>query len=283
MRHPSVLAPLARWWLSLAVAVAATACGAGPDASGGASPDSARSTAAAPLDAPPRDTSPVTGEVVVSAAASLTDAFAAIEAAFEQVHRASDVVLNLAGSSTLREQILAGAPVDVFASASTDDLAPAVDAGLTAGDPQVFARNRLQIAVPAGNPAGVDGLEDFADPDLFLGLCAPDVPCGELARQALASAGVTPAADTNEPDVRALVTKVAAGELDAGITYVTDVVAAGAAVAGVGIPAAHNVTAIYPIVALHQAPNPDGAAAFVAFVLSDRGRALVADHGFATP
>lgn len=221
-------------------------------------------------------------EVLVSAAASLTDAFAEIEASFEAADPGVDVVLNLGGSSSLREQILGGAPVDVFASADAADVDRVVEAG-AADDPRVFARNRLQIAVPAGNPAGVTGLEDLADPELVIGVCAEGVPCGDLARRALANAGVTPSLDTHEPDVRALLTKIAAGELDAGVTYVTDVIAAGDGVDGIEIPDEVNVVAEYPIVVLGEAPNPDAAAAFVELVRSDAGRAILREHGFTGP
>jgi molybdate transport system substrate-binding protein len=143
--------------------------------------------------------------------------------------------------------------------------------------------NRLQIAVPAGNDAGVTGLDDFADADLLIGLCAEEVPCGEFAREALANAGVTPSIDTNEPDVRSLLTKVEVGDLDAGIVYVTDVIAAGDAVEGVDIPADVNVIATYPIAALTDAGNAEVADAFVEFVLSDEGQEVLGSYGFDAP
>ena len=223
------------------------------------------------------------GEILVSAAASLTDAFAAVEAAFEEANPGTDVVLNLGSSSTLREQILEGAPADVFASANTSNVDQVVEAGENADDPEIFVTNSLQIAVPEGNPGGVTGLADFANEDLVIGLCAEEVPCGEFGREALANAGVTPSIDTDEPDVRALLTKVEAGEVDAGIVYVTDVMSTEGAVEGIDIPEEDNVVAEYPIVALNGAPNPDGAAAFVEFVLSDEGQSILADFGFITP
>lgn len=222
-------------------------------------------------------------ELLVSAAASLTDVFADIELAFEQVNPEVDVVLNLAGSSTLREQILAGAPADVFASANTEIMAEVVDAGETSSEPEVFAVNRLQIAVPAGNPGRVTGLEDFSNADLLLGICARGVPCGDFARQSLAKAGVDPELDTAEPNVRALLVKIEAGELDAGITYVTDVIASGESVEGIDIPVEVNVTAEYPIAVLANAPNPDTAADFVSFVQTEPGREILENRGFATP
>ncbi|MDP9495131.1 MAG: molybdate ABC transporter substrate-binding protein [Actinomycetota bacterium] len=222
------------------------------------------------------------GEVLVSAASSLTHAFAEVEAAFEAANPGVDVVLNLGASSALREQILEGAPADVFASANTSNMDQVVEAGEAAG-PQIFVTNLLQIAVPAGNDTGVTGLGDFANEALLIGLCSEDVPCGDFGRQALENAGVTPAIDTNEPDVRALLTKVEAGELDAGIVYATDVLSTAGTVEGIDIPEEDNVVANYPIAALTNAPNPDVASAFVAFVLSDEGQAILAEFGFSSP
>lgn len=219
------------------------------------------------------------GEILVSAAASLVDAMSDMEEAFEARHPGVDVMLNLAGSSTLREQIVGGAPADVFASADTTTMEAVVDAGEAAGTPATFAHNRLQIAVPADNPGGIASLDDLADESLFVGLCAPEVPCGRYAREVLANAGVTPAIDTLEPDARALLTKVAEGELDAAIIYATDVDASGS-VRGIEIPTGLNLTADYLIVALSDPPNPAGAAAFVDFVLGDDGQRILRAWGF---
>ncbi|HEX9856697.1 MAG TPA: molybdate ABC transporter substrate-binding protein [Acidimicrobiia bacterium] len=218
--------------------------------------------------------------LLVSAAASLTDAFRDIESAFETDHPDVDVVLNLGATSALREQILEGAPVDVFASANTANMGAVVDAGAVDGEPSIFAINRLEIAVPTSNPAGVTGLSDFARDELLIGLCAEAVPCGDFARQALANGGVTPRIDTNEPDVRALLTKIEAGELDAAIVYATDVLSASGSVEGVAIPDEDNVPAEYPIAVLRDAPNPEVAKAFVAFVHSNAGREILATYGF---
>lgn len=219
----------------------------------------------------------------MSAAASLTDAFDDIEAAFELAYPDADVVLNVSGSSTLREQILAGAPADVFASADTHDLGVLADAGLVAGDTRTFARNELAIAVPAGNPGEVTGLGDFADPGLFVGLCAAQVPCGRLARDVLEGAGVSPSLDTDEPDVRALLTKLAAGELDLAMIYASDVAAAGDAVHAVPVPTGVNVSVAYPIAPLTGARNAEAARAFIEFVVSDEGQSILRGHGFQAP
>jgi molybdate transport system substrate-binding protein len=183
----------------------------------------------------------------------------------------------------LREQILEGAPADVFASANESVMAELVDEGSIASSVRLFAGNRLRIAVPAGNPGGVGGLDDFDRDELLIGLCAEGVPCGALARTALSDADIDPAIDTNEPDVRALLTRIAADELDAGIVYVTDVRSAGDRVEGIDLPPDVEATAPYPIAVVDGAPNPDGAEAVIGFVLSPDGQAILAAAGFETP
>ena len=231
---------------------------------------------------PTDTTSSLQSELLVSAAASLTDAFGEIETVFEDANPGVDVVLNLGPSSGLREQILEGAPADVFASANVSSMDQVVEAG-EAADSEIFISNLLQIAVPAGNPGDVAGLGDFDREELLIGLCAEDVPCGDFAREALANAGVTASIDSNEPDVRALLTKVEVGELDAAILYVSDVISAGDLVQGVDIPEDQNVIADYPIASLTNASNPEAAAAFVEFVLSDEGQAILIEYGFTSP
>jgi molybdate transport system substrate-binding protein len=254
--------------LVLPAALALAACG----------DDAAETTTAAPTA-----TTAISGEVLVFAAASLTDAFGEMAAAFEAEHPGVTMTLNFAASSALREQIVAGAPADVFASAGTSDMNQLVEAGAVAGEPSVFAGNRMTIAVPAGNPAGITGLGDFATSDLLIGLCAAEIPCGKYGARALESAGITPSVDTYEPDVRSLLTKIAAGELDAGIVYVTDVAASGGEVDAVALPDENAVKATYPIAMLADAPNPEAAADFIAFVLSAQGREILAGFGFLAP
>lgn len=218
-------------------------------------------------------------EIVVSAAASLADAFAEIEDEFEGLNPGVDVVLNTGGTSALREQILAGVGADVFASADPANMEAVASAGEVLGDPRLMAVNSLEIAVPSGNPAAVASLADFSRSEPFFGLCAAEVPCGSLAREALARAGVDPAIDTEEPDVRALLTKIEVGELDAGIVYVTDVIAS-PSVDGITIPAEFNVAAKYFIAVLEGSRQPRLAEDFVAFTLSEAGQAILSGFGF---
>lgn len=223
------------------------------------------------------------GEVVVLAAASLTDAFGAIAEDFEAAHPGVTVTLSFGASSALARQVVAGAPADVFAAASLATMRDVVDAGGAADDPTVFVRNRLQIAVPAGNPGGVEDLADFADEDLTIALCAEQVPCGAAAATAFEAAGVTPAPDTLEQDARATLAKVRLGEVDAALVYRTDVLAAGDEVEGLDVAAADAAVNDYPIVVLAEAPEPALAAAFVEFVLAETGRSVLADAGFELP
>ncbi len=216
--------------------------------------------------------------LLVMAAASLTDAFGEIGVAFEAANPDIEVRLNLAGSGALREQIVQGAPADVFASASAQTVQALVSAGL-ALSPTDFASNELRIAVPTGNPGGVVGIEDLANSELLIGLCGAQVPCGQFARQALEQAGIDASVDTNEGDVRALLGKIEAGELDAGIVYASDT-AASDDVDEILLPPTFGVAITYPITILSESPNPDAAGAFVAFVLSAEGQAILHAFGF---
>jgi molybdate transport system substrate-binding protein len=221
--------------------------------------------------------------LTVTAAASLTEAFTVLGEQFEAQHPGTDVRFNFAGSSALAQQIIAGAPADVFASADRRQLQRVVDEGLTAGDPQAFATNSLTIAVPRGNPGGVASLGDLADPGLRLVVCAPQVPCGTAARELEQVAGVRLRPDSEESDVKAVLAKVQVGEADAGLVYVTDVRTAGGGVEAIAIPQADVARNEYAIAVLADAPNPEPAREFVDLVTSERGRQVLRDAGFGTP
>jgi molybdate transport system substrate-binding protein len=229
-----------------------------------------------------------TGAVTVFAAASLTDAFTEIGDAFMTTDADAEVTFNVtfnfAASSQLVTQINeGGAPVDVFASADQHSMTKLTDAGNNGSDAVVFATNSLEIIVEAGNPQGITGIADLANDDLIVVTCAPQVPCGSYAQQIFDASGVTVNPDSLEENVRAVVTKVTAGEADAGIVYKTDVTAAGDAADGVEIPADINVIAEYPIAMTKDAPNPVGAQAFIDFVIGDAGQEVLAEYGFLPP
>jgi len=223
------------------------------------------------------------GTVTVLAAASLIEAFTALARDFEDAHPGTTVELSFGPSSGLATSIVEGAPAGVFASASPTAMDVVVDAGELDGSPADFAQNRLAIAVPEGNPGDVRSLDDLARDDLLVGLCAPDVPCGEVASRLLDDAGVEAAADTEEADVRALLTKVAASELDVGLVYETDVAAAGDEVEGIALPPDAPAGTRYPIAVLDGASDRGVAEDLVDLVRSDEGRRVLREHGFRAP
>jgi molybdate transport system substrate-binding protein len=233
------------------------------------------------------DTSPATvavsGDVTVFAAASLTEAFTEIGDGFLTEYPDADVTFNFAASSELVTQINEGAPADVYASADQINMTKLTDAGNNGGEPAVFATNSLEIIVGPGNPEGVSGVADLADPDLIVVTCAPEVPIGKYTAEVITKAGVTVTPASYEENVKGIVNKVTLGEADAGIVYKTDVTAAGDQAEGVEIPTDLNVIAEYPLVAIKEAPNAEAARAFVEFVLSEQGQTILASYGFAAP
>lgn len=227
---------------------------------------------------PPTETRTVT----VLAAASLTDALDEAVAAFEDAHPGLEVRVSYGGSSALAEQIVSGAPADVFFSADEQTMQTVVDAGLAA-DPQVLLTNTLQLVVPAGNPGGVTGLADLADRSLVVALCDPSVPCGSAAVSLLKRADVAASIDTFDDDVRAVLTRVVLGEVDAALVYRTDVIAAGDAVEGIEVAEAADVVNRYPVAVLSTAPHRVAAQEFVDFLTSPDGREVFERAGFVAP
>ena len=216
------------------------------------------------------------------AAASLTEAFEALGTAFEQAHPNASITFNFGPSSGLAAQIAAGAPADVFASASPASMDSVVTAD-AARAPTVFAANVMAIAVPPDNPANITTLSDLATNGVKVALCQPDVPCGAAAAEVFANANLTVTPVTLETDVKAALTKVVLGEVDAGVVYATDVQAAGDTVTGITIPAALNASTRYPIARLTTSAHPDLAQAFVDFVLSADGASVLTAAGFQKP
>ena len=254
-------------WLALVLTGCATGADQGPAAT------SAPTTSAEPE---------LAGDLTVYAAASLKAAFDELATQFEAQHPSVDVQpITYDGSSTLATQIIEGAPVDVFASADEKNMQKVVDEKLASG-PQLFATNTLVLVVPAGNPGGVESLDDLANAELTIVLCAAEVPCGAAAATLLSNAGVTASVDSYEQNVTAVLTKVAAGEADAGLVYVTDA-ATTADVDAIEVDGADDIVNRYPIVALSAAADPEVADAFVAFVRGDKGQEVLGALGFGAP
>lgn len=226
----------------------------------------------------------------VFAAASLTDAFTEIGENFQTADPGVTVTFNFAGSQALRTQIEEGAPADIFASASGKEMDAAIEGKFIAdGVKQVFLTNKLIVILPADNPAGLEKLEDLTKSGVKIVLAAEEVPVGNYARQALDLMNGSFGADfkdkvlanvvSNEDNVKQVVSKVQLGEADAGIVYTSDAVAA-PELKSIEIPAELNVIAKYPIAPLVKSENADLAQAFIDYVLSDEGQAILAKWGF---
>lgn len=222
----------------------------------------------------------ISGAITVDAASSLTEAFDTLKARFENDHPGTTITISYGASTDFATQIGQGAPADVFAAASTSSM----DAiGGQAVNPTNFATNTLEIAVPPGNPAGIHSVSDLAKPGIKVAVCDPEVPCGAVAQQVFANAGITVHPAANLADVKSTLAAVESREVDAGVVYVTDVRAAGSQVGGVPIPDDVNASTTYPIAVLEEAKNPVLAQAWVDFVRSPAGRQVLTADGFGRP
>jgi molybdate transport system substrate-binding protein len=217
--------------------------------------------------------------LTVLAAASLTESFTELAEAFEEDHPAVDVVLVLGSSTTLAEQAVDGAPGDVLATADSRAMELAVDGRATSREPEAFALNELVIVTPPGNPANITGLGSLASPGVAWARCASSAPCGALAEAALARRASRAEPVTEEVDVKAVLARVVGGEVDAGLVYRTDALAAGDAVETVE-PEGAAPSTTYEIATLDRSA---AATDFVELVLGDAGQAVLRDAGFEAP
>lgn len=245
-------------------------------------------------DETPATASSGTVNLNVFAAASLTEPFGEIGKVFEANHPGVTVVFNFAGSQQLAQQINAGAPADVFASANKKQMDAVIEAGgVISGTQQIFAKNRLVVILPKDNPAGVKELKDLSNPGLKLVLAAKEVPVGQYSLDFLDKAVADPAFGATfkddvlknvvsyEDNVKSVLTKVALGEADAGIVYLSDISGANAdKVDQIEIPDELNVIASYPIAPVKESQNPDLAQAFIDLVLSQEGQNILAKYNF---
>jgi molybdate transport system substrate-binding protein len=218
--------------------------------------------------------------ITVDAASSLTEAFTTLKANFEKAHPGTTVNVTYGASSDLETQIVQGAPVDVFASASEKNMTAL---GSQAVSPTDFVKNTLEIAVPPSNPGHIASVADLAKSEVKVAVCDPAVPCGVVAAAVFQNAKITVHPKASLADVKSTLAAVESGEVDAGLVYVTDVRAAAGKVKGIVIPTDANASTTYPIAVLKDAKNATLAAAWVAYVLSPAGRAVLAGDGFVLP
>lgn len=279
--------------IALLTLLVTAGCGSGTGASAeGSSPTDYSPTRSAPTGSLPPESPPtgytptsseqqLTGTLTVFAAASLQVAFNELRTQFRAAHPEVDFPeITYDGSSTLVTQLLGGASADVFASA--DEQTMDRIGGLLAHRAD-FATNTLRIAVAPGNPLHIGSLADLAKPGVLTVVCAPQVPCGTAAHRALDAAGVDLKPASEEQNVTAVLTKVEAGEADAGLVYATDIHTSGGKVEGIDFPQAAHAVNTYPIAVLAGAPNPAAARAFVDLVTGPAGQKVLAGVGFGPP
>jgi molybdate transport system substrate-binding protein len=277
---------------SASTLAARTATPGAPARAAASSPTAAPAAATSAATSPAATLAKLGGSLTVFAAASLTDAFNEIGPAFQQ-QLGVKVTFNYGASSTLATQLAQGAPADLFASADQPNMEKAKQAGVIDGPDRLFAKNKLVVIVPKANPAKIQTLQDLAKPGINFVLTDPSVPIGNYARQALAKMAQDPAfgagfdqkvlanLKSQEANVRAVVSKVQLGEADAAITYATDVTPDAAKdVQSIAIPDQFNVIAAYPIAVVKGAQNPAAAQAFIAYLRSPDGQAVLKKWGF---
>ncbi|MFN0204782.1 MAG: molybdate ABC transporter substrate-binding protein [Planctomycetota bacterium] len=222
-------------------------------------------------------------ELIVHAAASLTDVFKSLAPEFEKANASVKITYQFAGTQSLLNQIQSGAPGDVFASADESYASVLVKSDFIISEPKVFATNRLVIGVPSGNPKKILKLADLGRPNAVVALCAPEVPAGKYAREVFKKAGVDVKPSTLEPHVRGVYNKISRGEVDAGIIYMSDLKTVRGEVDGIEIPSEVNVVARYPIAVLKSTKNREAADAFVQFIFSEAAAKRLQMFGFAKP
>jgi molybdate transport system substrate-binding protein len=254
------------WLAIVALAAALAGCGHSDASSGGSGGGSAAASKT----------------LTVFAASSLTGAFQELGKQFEAAHQGVKVQFSFGGSSDLVAQIQQGAPADVFASADQANMDKLTGGGLV-GSPKLFATNTLEIAVPPDNPAGIRTLQDLTKKGVNLVVCAPEVPCGAAAQQVAHNAGLTLRPVSEEQSVTDVLSKVEAGEADAGLVYVTDVQAAGSAVRGIPFRESKKVVNVYPVATVKGSKQQDLGNQFVRLVTGADGRTVLHDFGFGAP
>ncbi|MEV7617955.1 molybdate ABC transporter substrate-binding protein [Streptomyces sp. NPDC089799] len=255
--------------LSSALLLSLTACGGDKDDKA----DESKASASAPA-------APKAANLTVLAASSLTDVFKTAGDVYQKTHPGTKITFSFAGSQELAAQVKQGAPADVLATADTKTMD-----GLKAetGNPTIIAKNRLVIAAGKGNPFKVDELKDLADTKLKVVLAAPEVPVGRYSKQILDAQKIEVKPVSQEPNVRAVLSKVELGEADAGLVYKTDAAKAKGKVEAVEIPDEQNAVASYPAATLKASKNAEAAAAFVAWLSTPEAQRILQDAGFQQP
>lgn len=223
------------------------------------------------------------GTLTVLAASSLTEAFGQLGRTFERQHPGVHVRFSFDSSATLAEQVAQGAPADVLATADTRTMHTVVAAHANDGKPQLFATNKLVLAVPKANPAHVTGIADLDHPDVKYLVCVSSAPCGDLADTLLRANHVSAPPVSREVDVKSVLSKLELDEADAGLVYATDVRSSQGKVTALQVPHAEQNLNDYPIVPLTGSTQPALAHDWVRLVLSPTGQRALRAAGFGAP
>jgi molybdate transport system substrate-binding protein len=261
-------------WYGAVMAVGILAAACGSNGSNGSAGLAATTSTGEPGRA--------TGDIAVLATSSLTNAFSAERAAFEKVNPKAKVTLSFGATATVVEQVQAKAPADVIVTSDTTSIATLTSKRLI-GRATTIARNRLEILVPAGNPAKITKIADLSKPGVKLDMCSDVVPCGKSAAAVLASAKLRVKPESTEDNTEAVVAKVMSGAANAGIVYTSDALAAGAHARGINIPSAQNAIATYPAAVVKGSKHAKASEAFIAFVASPAGQKVLKTSGFMPP
>jgi molybdate transport system substrate-binding protein len=221
-------------------------------------------------------------QLVVSAAASLTEALEACAPEFSE----ATVRLQFAGSDELAAQIRQGVPVDVFAAANTKLPEELASEGKL-GEPVVFASNQLVLAVPADSE--IDSPAALEEPGVTLVIGAEGVPVGDYTRGVLAKLGaerseaILANVRSNEPDVKGIVGKLTQGAADAGFVYASDVKTAGDELRAIELDPKLEPKASYGAGVVEAAQQPDAAEAFVDDLAAGGCHQALLEAGFGEP
>ncbi|MDQ1275584.1 MAG: molybdate transport system substrate-binding protein [Euryarchaeota archaeon] len=224
--------------------------------------------------------------IIVSAAASLTEAFTDMESQFEAENPGVDVNFNFAGSGNLRTQIEGGAPVDVFASADEKNM------DILAGEELIdnstrkdFAQNSLVLIVPANSDLNITGIEDLTSPEVGrIAIGNPDTaPVGKYTTQTLTEAGIWDQLENKTvlaDDVKQVLVYVERGEVDAGFVYMTDAKTADPETIKIVTNVTVSTPISYPIAVVSVSENKEEAQSFLNYVTGEEGQEILEEYGF---
>lgn len=225
-------------------------------------------------------TQPPSHTLTVFLAGSLSNSFLQLSHQFEADNPGVTVNLSSTLSADLANQIVAGTQADVFAPAGDEAMRTVTDAMKTDGSPVVFATNLLEIATALANPKHIVSFADLARSGVTVSVCDPVAACGMATLQVEQTTGVKLAPISRQSSLDSVLSDVTTGRADAGLIYVTDILAAANTVLGVMFPESSAAVTDYPISVIKGARDPELARRFVEFVTGTSGLRALRAAGF---